>query len=402
MKQNITLENIQTCYRWTKEELSKFDFIVVDEAHLIVTEENSQLIVNAVELNIPIMCLTATPDDGKEEKKLFYEKYVPIIYRYKNGVQDGIINKRRHLVLYYQLDDNNKVTVNVGKKSFLAGEKKQYEYYDKVMKESSEYLKNRYFDDMKQKFETTLKLRPLEYDIEDINFLKDALSKDLEYFYEVTQPRYTNRDLSIKLYYLLKEIKGINYSLLGLNAQRLLGVKSLNQDIRTSLAKYVYAMNARKEFLWNLNSTARIAELMKNYIIRRDSNNKVLIFSERTEHVEKITKYTVHSKKDIEKNKDLISKFNSGEIRELGSCHSLGLGLNLKHPNYAIIESFNGSDVLFLQRAGRTDRLPVDEIATVIFIVPKDTQAEEWFKTATKDINDIEYYNTLLDLINNL
>lgn len=402
MSVNIQFINIQTCYKWSKEQLSKFDFIIVDEIHLVVTEEYRQLILKARDLNIPIIGLTATPDDDKLEKRAFYETFIPIIYTYKDGAEDGIINKRRHLVYQYELNDINKIPIVTAKKSFLAGEKKQYEYYDQVMKESSDFIKNHYFESMKKRYSSIKIMREAKYPKDYITFLNDALSKDLEYFYSVTKPRYEEKSLPIDLYWLVKEVKGFNYSFLGLNAQKLVSNKSVPQEIKPYLFKYIYGMTKRKEFLWNLNSTAVIARQLKDHILKLNNSNKVLIFSERTEHVEKITNNTIHSKKHLKKNAELLEKFNNNEIRELGSCHSLGLGLNLKNPNYEIIESFSGSKVSLTQRLGRSDRLEVDDIAIIIILVPKDTQASVWFESATIDIENIEYYSNLKELIKNL
>ena len=104
----------------------------------------------------------------------------------------------------------------------------------------------------------------------------------------------------------------------------------------------------------------------------------------------KLSEYSIHSKQDAELNQEILTKFDSGAIREVRSVRSLTLGLNIKGANYIEKESFNGSEVNFQQQAGRSDRLDVDDIATVIWIVPIDTQAEQWYNKAVKNIPDEE------------
>ena len=50
--------------------------------------------------------------------------------------------------------------------------------------------------------------------------------------------------------------------------------------------------------------------------------------------------------------------------------------------NWAIFESYSGSDVQGSQKKGRLHRLNVDEMANVIIIVVKGTQYESWFNNA--------------------
>jgi superfamily II DNA or RNA helicase len=160
-----------------------------------------------------------------------------------------------------------------------------------------------------------------------------------------------------------------------------------NPEQKNAARIYLNAIKNRKDFLWNLTSSAEIAKEMKKSILV-DSNNKTLIFSERTSQIDKVTAFAVHSKNTEDVNTELIKQFNSGKIKELGSCMSLTLGLNLKEANWAIMESYSGSPVQAQQRVGRTDRLDIDDIAHVVWIVPLGTQTVEWYGSATKNIKD--------------
>lgn len=142
---------------------------------------------------------------------------------------------------------------------------------------------------------------------------------------------------------------------------------------------YLTGIQKRRELLSKLNSTAGIARTLSDKVLARNADNKVLIFSELTEQVEKITKNTVHSHNHEDVNQEMLDKFNSGEIRELGSCQSLTLGLNLTKATHGIMESFVGSATRSTQKKGRLDRLGTGNIATMVFIKVIGTQSEKWF-----------------------
>ncbi len=330
----ITIENIQTCYKWTDEKIKSFDLVVCDEVHTMCTPEYGRLIQIRAKHNLPRIGLTATPDTDNEEKRLFYAKYCPIIYEYLDSAKDGIVNKRRYFVYNYPLTDQYLVIAGTKAKSFKKGEKSQYEYLSKAVKRGQVMMSRTGSQD----------------------WFKDAANW---------------------------------------------GWKNQGTPEQKSAAiQYLNAIKYRKEFLWNLTSSAHIASEFKRAILGADKSNKVLLFSELTKQAEKLSKYTVHSNNSPDVNSANLANFDHGIIRELGSCNSLTLGLNIKGANFAIMESFSGSTTAFAQKAGRTDRLPVDEEATVIFIVPQGTQAEQWFNNATKtlDLSDTVY----LDSINNL
>ena len=328
----ITLENIQTCYKWSLEEINEFDLIIADEIHTIVTPEYGNLLINAAELDIRVIGLTATPDKDKVEKQIFYNDYCPIVYEYYDSAEDGIINKRQYITIKYPLTDNYKVLAGTTKKPFITGELTQYKYLTDNLRKGQQLMASTGSSD----------------------WFTDAA----DWFWN--------------------------------------GNGNLEQ--KTAARIYLQAIKFRKEFLWNLSSSADITLKLKEKIFATQSNNKILFFSELTKQADKLTPYTVHSKKDAETNSRLIGMFNKGEIKELGSCNSLTLGLNLVGATHAIIESFNSSDVVFQQKAGRTDRLSVDDVATILFVVPEGTQAEEWYKKITKklEIEDkITEYNDL-------
>lgn len=390
---NIMMENIQTCYKWTKEGIGNLDFIICDEIHLIATPEYSNLVVLAKELGIPVLGLTGTPALDDKFKLTFYEQYCPIIFNYQKSAEHGLINKRKTYVYFYDLTDDYRVHVQTKKSDYWQGEKIRYNYLQGRFEECADIIKVHYFNSVVQRTTTFIKSGTLNQ--KDNQFLFDIVSKDLDYFYEQTALRYEARDMSKDLYYALKLIKGYNYSILGTKAFNMASNPLFPEELKSTLAIYNWAMKERKQLLWNLNSSASIATILKNKILN-NSSNKVLLFTENTDQAEKLSKYAVHSKKSETDNSQLMFAFDSGTIRELASCNMLTLGLNLVGANVAIMESFSGSSTSISQKAGRTNRLAVNEIAHVIFIVPRNTQAEVWFNKLNT-FQDYEVIDSISD-----
>lgn len=326
----IELENIQTCYKWTKERLSRFDLIIADEAHLINSPQYGKLLINAKELNITTIGLTATPDDRKKEKALFYSQYCPIVYRYLDSAKDGIVNKRKYIVFEYELDDNFKIEVKTKFKSWISGERKHYNYIQSQINKGEQLI-------------------------------RDIL--------EVSDNEHINYFGYAKSWYFSKTV---------------------SKDKKQAGGIYMRGITARQELLWSLKSTVELTKRMATIIEETYIDSKILTFSARTEQATKITVCSVHSKNEADTNKLFLDNFNLGKIRLLSSCYSLTLGLNLNKANFAIMESYNGSDVQFKQKSGRLDRLPVNENAIVIFIVIKDTQGEKWFNNSVTFDEDDE------------
>jgi superfamily II DNA or RNA helicase len=168
------------------------------------------------------------------------------------------------------------------------------------------------------------------------------------------------------------------------------------REQKGAAAVYMNAIKARKNFLLNLPSTGKIAKRISGGIRAEFSKAKVLIFSELTAQADKISKYTVHSKNSNKVNAQLIEDFNSGSVKELGSCNSLTLGLNLVGATHAVMESYIGSATKSKQKKGRLDRLASDEHADMWIIKVPGTQSEKWYKNMTKkfDLGEAVYLNS--------
>jgi superfamily II DNA or RNA helicase len=340
-KLGITLENIQTCYKWTKEYLQQFDLIIVDEVHT-VGPEYSAFITIARKLEIPCIGLTATPDKSNEFKRDVLYKMLPILIEYHSAEKDGLINKVNYIIYEHELSNDYKVLTGNKTNKWYIGEKAQYEYLT-----------------------------------EKYNYAKKLM-------FEQGASDYWNNAL--------------------------VWMKTGNPFQKKAGTEFFRAVNNRKNFLWNLTSTAEIAIRVKHKLLspfntvkegdlslswipnpawgESIKNNKVLLFSELTPQASKLSNNVIHSnvgktaKITQQLNEETLRKFNTGEIRDLASVKSLTLGLNMIGVNWAIFESYSGSDVQGSQKKGRLHRLSVDEVANVIIIVVKGTQYESWFNNA--------------------
>jgi superfamily II DNA or RNA helicase len=163
--------------------------------------------------------------------------------------------------------------------------------------------------------------------------------------------------------------------------------KKGNPEEQKAGRMFMNAIYYRKNFLLNLTSTRYLARNIVKAILEKSKENKVLVFSELTAQSRTISDYVIDSKQPEDVNDKNKLLFDEGNIRQLGSCNSLTLGVNLVGANYALLESYVGSSVAFEQKTGRTDRLPTDDIATVIIIKVTSTQNERWFTKAVKTLN---------------
>lgn len=157
--------------------------------------------------------------------------------------------------------------------------------------------------------------------------------------------------------------------------------------------KYLGSITNRRKFLLSLQSSAEIAKRLAKQIILENDHNKVLVFSEQVEQLKKICLYNVFGEQlPKERNKELISNFNDGSIRALGSVNSLGMGINLIGANNAIFESYNSSNTKTIQKVGRLHRLNINDTATIYFINIRGTQVEQWLEAMLPEnrVQDLE------------
>lgn len=167
--------------------------------------------------------------------------------------------------------------------------------------------------------------------------------------------------------------------------------KSSTAQINYAKKAFQWSINKRKEFLLNLDSSAKIARKLAK--ARIQEGHKVVSFSKRTEQAEKIASHTYHSKN--KKDSTVIEDFNSGKIKGFGVVDAINRGENLVGLDTIIYESYDSSTTSFQQRHGRGCRLEVDDLLTIYILLPyyfkKDkelpTQAVTWAMEMTKEFD---------------
>jgi superfamily II DNA or RNA helicase len=174
------------------------------------------------------------------------------------------------------------------------------------------------------------------------------------------------------------------------------------KEQKAAAMRYLNAIKYRKDFLLNLPSSAILARRIKEGILASQPNSKILLFSELTAQANKLTTFTVHSHNSNILNATRMNEFNKGNIRELGSCQSLTLGLNLKGATHAIMESYISSKTRSKQKKGRLDRLETDEIAEMWIIRIMETQSAVWFEKMVKDFDMTEAMYVDSEFITNM
>lgn len=411
----IDIENIQTVYKWSIDKIAQYDFIILDEIHTIVTPVYKIFLDNVDKLNIKRVGLTATPDETPEKMEL-YNKYCPIVFNYNTSAKDGIINNRKYYILEYELSDYEYILINNKNKSFYKSEKEQYEYYNNMVNEMTTSIKLDYFNRIKNNYIRLLsnldKTPFANYNVNIFTVLNRAFSKSdfeiepeihpLQNFINVVRPVSV---YSKELRNVLNHIKLYPYYKLGmevLNHLKVIDKEIGDPDLKKMLSKYWIAIKKRKELLWSLPTSAKLAGQLKNYILS-NTDGKVLIFSARKEQCYKYSSNVIHGELASNVCDTLMDNFNTGVIRDLASVEKINLGINFKNVKYAILESYDSSNVKHNQKIGRTDRLPTHETAVVVILCPKNTQAKEWLNNsmikAVEKGYEIIYVNDINEII---
>lgn len=166
-------------------------------------------------------------------------------------------------------------------------------------------------------------------------------------------------------------------------------------------------MSERRELLFNLDSSVSNCRKIMKWLWDKDKQTRLVIFSERTAQADRLCRWSYHGGNE---KLDNLEKFQNNEISGISVVSKIKRGINLKNANTAIFEMLGGTSTTeFEQKNGRMKRLPVSQIARVIFMVPwyckKDaegnltwhsTVVENWLYQATCNLTDIEFINLKL------
>jgi superfamily II DNA or RNA helicase len=147
----------------------------------------------------------------------------------------------------------------------------------------------------------------------------------------------------------------------------------------------------RKQFLSNLESARNVCRklLVKLY---KDESNKIIIFCGLTEQADKICKYSYHAKST----EDNLTLFDEGSIRVISVVGKIDRGVNIDGANTVIFESPTKSSTKFIQRSGRSRRLPIEQTTHIYYLIPyyidrrgelRPTVVRNWVDESTSKIN---------------
>jgi superfamily II DNA or RNA helicase len=276
-----------------------------------------------------LLLLTATVS---EDKKALLDIIAPVTFRYstQQAQQDGVLNKSVFVQVNFDLDNKDKyVEVKRGKNMFFFTEQQHYAYIEGQFRKQ-QILCN------------TLKSRSHRHEL----------------------------------------------GLIVMDAKTL---STHEKELSWAEKKAQMIATQRMNLLFNLKSSRLATQQVVKRILQK-SGTKVLIFSKRTEQIDKLCKYTYHSNSP---DNSSVSAFNGDDTRVLGVVDAMNRGVNLVGVTHIVKESYNGSSTDFQQQHGRGTRLSPDDTMMFIAMVPywsdggvrTATQAETWFTKMTADFD---------------
>jgi superfamily II DNA or RNA helicase len=151
-------------------------------------------------------------------------------------------------------------------------------------------------------------------------------------------------------------------------AERKALISGNTEEVDQLKSRLKWAGIKRSEILLNLDSSVNLTRRLLNYI--QEDSGKTVIFSKRRSQCDKITPHTYHGGNPELVNNNRFNDFNSGKIKELGLVDKINRGVNMVNLNYAVFESYVGSDTKLRQRIGRMMRLDPEDFATIYILLP--------------------------------
>lgn len=220
--------------------------------------------------------------------------------------------------------------------------------------------------------------------------------------YEKTLQEFIDRGILNKVDYYV-----VNYDLtpkeniqyLGYNKQfhYILNDTSGSEKVKSKLN---YLKISRKQFLSSTTNGAKAARWIADSVKEKDGN--VLIFCGLSKQADKISPYSYHS--NSTNNKEILTSFNNGEIKEMAVVEKITRGVNLSNVKYIIHETVGTSKTKLIQKTGRGMRLESWDTLKVFFLCPYyrhpfkgrvPTVVGKWIDDITSDLNmsNVKYVN---------
>jgi superfamily II DNA or RNA helicase len=140
----------------------------------------------------------------------------------------------------------------------------------------------------------------------------------------------------------------------------------------------------RARFLGSCESKlkAAMALYLKDIYVKHE---RTLIFCNSIDSARIMCANTYHSKT----NSDSLNAFREGKIDTLSCVNALNEGVNLSNVDNAIILQVNTSDLVLIQKIGRTLRLSDDKnkISKIYILCMQNTIDVDWVNDVTKNLN---------------
>lgn len=175
-------------------------------------------------------------------------------------------------------------------------------------------------------------------------------------------------------------------------------------DEKREALMFLRYVNKRKSILHNAFNKVQVTRDILNLYPDRKS----IIFCESIDFAEKIddvlAKQSViyHSRLTVKQKKEAIARFKDGRtsINVLTSVRALDAGVDISGVNLGICCAGTSKSLQSIQRLGRSIR--VNENGTIAYyfnLYVKDTQEEKWLKSRCYNIPNIEWIDSLNNLI---
>lgn len=174
-----------------------------------------------------------------------------------------------------------------------------------------------------------------------------------------------------------------------------------------------FTLIKRAQFIYNLRSKTETAKLLLQHVI--PEGKRVMIFCGSKEQAIELcpnryfskSTYTAPKKelteageaKEIKKMQKVakimlehqgdesLNRFRAEEIDRISCINALNEGHDVPMMDIGFLVQINGSDKDFIQRMGRVLRFRPGHIGKLIILVVKGTVDEDWFKKATKNLD---------------
>jgi superfamily II DNA or RNA helicase len=168
-------------------------------------------------------------------------------------------------------------------------------------------------------------------------------------------------------------------------------IQRLSIDMGPSAQKNLfYRRINRINYLKQFQSKLKFCKNAIDNLIPKDE--KCLIFANTIEQADELCSHSYHSKNPKDINKDVLEKFNSGEVTRISAVEQLSEGITIKDLKHIIILHSYGNEKRASQKIGRALRLSLGQTATVTILYYVETVDFAWVQSALEDFEDTKMH----------